>query len=149
MKEAAKSIPRLDATVPDDLRVNGAGNFEVGGPEGDNGLSGKKLVIDAYGPRVPIGGGALSGKDFFKSSAQLALRLGLVRSLTSLIRELDRIGVVPGPYPDPHRGYHPRADLLGFNGDQAVDGFSDHIEHGSPHSIPDANWAPRLVIAQV
>ena len=47
--------------------MNGAGNFEVGGPEGDNGLSGKKLVVDAYGPRVPIGGGALSGKDFFKA----------------------------------------------------------------------------------
>ena len=46
--------------------MNGAGNFAVGGPEGDNGLSGKKLVVDAYGPRVPIGGGALSGKDFFK-----------------------------------------------------------------------------------
>ena len=46
--------------------MNGAGTFEVGGPEGDNGLSGKKLVVDAYGPRVPIGGGALSGKDFFK-----------------------------------------------------------------------------------
>ena len=47
--------------------MNGAGNFEVGGPEGDNGLSGKKLAVDAYGPRVPIGGGALSGKDFFKA----------------------------------------------------------------------------------
>ena len=47
--------------------MNGAGNFEIGGPEGDNGLSGKKLVVDAYGPRVPIGGGALSGKDFFKT----------------------------------------------------------------------------------
>ena len=39
----------------------------MGGPEGDNGLSGKKLVVDAYGPRVPIGGGAWSGKDFFKA----------------------------------------------------------------------------------
>jgi len=46
------------------MTVNGAGAFEVGGPEGDNGLSGKKLVMDAYGPRVPIGGGAWSGKDF-------------------------------------------------------------------------------------
>jgi S-adenosylmethionine synthetase len=47
--------------------VNGAGAFELGGPEGDNGLSGKKLVMDAYGPSVPIGGGAWSGKDFFKA----------------------------------------------------------------------------------
>ncbi len=36
------------------------------GPNGDNGLSGKKLVVDAYGPTVPIGGGAWSGKDLHK-----------------------------------------------------------------------------------
>ena len=67
--------------------MNGAGAFEVGGPEGDNGLSGKKLVMDAYGPRVPIGGGAWSGKDFFKADraggmharrlAKFVVRLGL------------------------------------------------------------------------
>ena len=43
--------------------VNGGGDFDVGGPHGDNGLSGKKLVVDAYGPTIPIGGGAWSGKD--------------------------------------------------------------------------------------
>ena len=60
--------------------LNGAGNFDCGGPNGDNGLSGKKLVIDAYGPRVPIGGGAMSGKDFFKvdrAGAIAARRLAL------------------------------------------------------------------------
>ena len=35
-------------------------------PNGDNGLSGKKLVCDAYGPNIPIGGGAWSGKDLHK-----------------------------------------------------------------------------------
>jgi S-adenosylmethionine synthetase len=40
--------------------------FIAGGPNGDNGLSGKKLVVDAYGPTVPIGGGAWSGKDLNK-----------------------------------------------------------------------------------
>jgi S-adenosylmethionine synthetase len=49
-----------------DIDMNGAGMFVAGGPNGDNGLSGKKLVVDAYGPGVPIGGGAWSGKDFFK-----------------------------------------------------------------------------------
>lgn len=42
---------------------NGAGDFMQGGPNGDNGLSGKKLVVDFYGPNVPIGGGAIFGKD--------------------------------------------------------------------------------------
>ena len=62
----------------DDLALNGAGMFVSGGPNGDNGLSGKKLVVDAYGPTVPIGGGAWSGKDFHKVD-----RLGglLARSL--------------------------------------------------------------------
>ena len=48
------------------VELNGAGMFIAGGPMGDNGLSGKKLVVDAYGPTVPIGGGAWSGKDFHK-----------------------------------------------------------------------------------
>lgn len=46
--------------------LNGAGMFVAGGPNGDNGTTGKKLVMDAYGPTVPIGGGAWSGKDFNK-----------------------------------------------------------------------------------
>jgi len=46
-----------------DWLVNGAGAFEIGGPIGDNGLSGKKLVAQAYGTAVPIGGGATFGKD--------------------------------------------------------------------------------------
>jgi len=58
---AGCELPGLSCALPDELFVNGAGAFEVGGTEGDNGLSGKKLVVDAYGPRVPIGGGAWPG----------------------------------------------------------------------------------------
>jgi len=63
-----------------DWLVNGAGAFEVGGPEGDNGLSGKKLVAQAYGSAVPIGGGATCGKDPRKVDPRgqaLARRLAL------------------------------------------------------------------------
>ena len=62
----AEVFPDLIPDLPEDLSVIGGSSFHVGGPESDNGLSGKKLAIDAYGPHVPIGGGALSGKDFFK-----------------------------------------------------------------------------------
>ncbi|MBK8067101.1 MAG: methionine adenosyltransferase domain-containing protein [Rhodanobacteraceae bacterium] len=89
LQRAAARLPGLSAQLPDQLTVNGAGAFEVGGPEGDNGLSGKKLVVDAYGPRVPIGGGAWSGKDFFKADragamhasrlAKMIVQLGLAR----------------------------------------------------------------------
>ena len=58
----------------DKLLLNGAGEFAIGGPEGDNGLSGKKLVIDHYRPGVPIGGGALAGKDPHKVDKCGALR---------------------------------------------------------------------------
>lgn len=54
--------------------LNGAGDFVQGGPEGDNGLSGKKLCIDFYGPSVPIGGGAIFGKDPHKIDVCGALR---------------------------------------------------------------------------
>ncbi|MCR4661006.1 MAG: methionine adenosyltransferase domain-containing protein [Clostridia bacterium] len=47
----------------DHFYLNGAGDFIQGGPEGDNGLSGKKLCVDFYGPSIPIGGGAIYGKD--------------------------------------------------------------------------------------
>ena len=60
--------------ISDKLILNGAGEFAIGGPEGDNGLSGKKLVIDHYGPGVPIGGGALAGKDPHKVDKCGALR---------------------------------------------------------------------------
>jgi S-adenosylmethionine synthetase len=48
------------------LVINGAGSFAIGGPEGDAGEVGRKIVVDAYGPRVPVGGGAYSGKDATK-----------------------------------------------------------------------------------
>lgn len=47
-----------------DLLVNPNGSLLNGGSDGDNGQTGRKLVMDYYGPRVPLGGGALSGKDF-------------------------------------------------------------------------------------
>ena len=45
------------------LHVNPAGDWEVGGFDADSGLTGRKLAVDNYGPRVPLGGGAFSGKD--------------------------------------------------------------------------------------
>ena len=50
----------------------------------------------------------------FKSFTQLTLRLGLIRGLTSLIRKLDRMSILPGLNPDLHCSYHARANLLGI-----------------------------------
>ena len=43
--------------------VNPTGMFEIGGPHGDSGLTGRKIIVDTYGGRAPHGGGAFSGKD--------------------------------------------------------------------------------------
>ncbi len=56
----------IRAIVPDsDLRIliNPTGRFVVGGPHGDTGLTGRKIIVDTYGGRCPHGGGAFSGKD--------------------------------------------------------------------------------------
>jgi len=45
------------------LHVNPTGRFEIGGPHGDSGLTGRKIIVDTYGGRAPHGGGAFSGKD--------------------------------------------------------------------------------------
>lgn len=53
------------AKLSDDLQlhINPAGDWHVGGFDADTGLTGRKLVVDNYGPQVPIGGGCFSGKD--------------------------------------------------------------------------------------
>jgi S-adenosylmethionine synthetase len=60
-----------------ELIINPNGPLLNGGSDGDNGQTGRKLVMDYYGPRVPIGGGALSGKDLShidRAGAHAALR---------------------------------------------------------------------------
>ncbi|MDP6351922.1 MAG: methionine adenosyltransferase [Alphaproteobacteria bacterium] len=47
----------------DDFYVNPTGRFVIGGPDGDSGLTGRKIIVDTYGGAAPHGGGAFSGKD--------------------------------------------------------------------------------------
>ena len=60
-----KSIPKKFLENFDDreLYVNPTGNFVIGGPDGDTGLTGRKIIVDTYGGAAPHGGGAFSGKD--------------------------------------------------------------------------------------
>jgi len=60
----------IEKVIPAQLRdkklivhVNPTGKFEIGGPHGDTGLTGRKIIVDTYGGRAPHGGGAFSGKD--------------------------------------------------------------------------------------
>ncbi len=62
--------PYVEAIFPEGLitpktqwHVNPTGRFEIGGPDGDAGLTGRKIIVDTYGGAAPHGGGAFSGKD--------------------------------------------------------------------------------------
>lgn len=59
------SIPGsfLEGFDEKDFYVNPTGNFVIGGPDGDCGLTGRKIIVDTYGGAAPHGGGAFSGKD--------------------------------------------------------------------------------------
>jgi S-adenosylmethionine synthetase len=95
-------VPWVDTTgrlEGERLRINGAGHFVWGGPDGDGGLSGKKLVVDHYGPRVPIGGGAICGKDAHQPdrvgalrARQIAVRLARASGLAATVT----LGFLPG-----------------------------------------------------
>ena len=68
LKEYVKGV--VAEVLPGDLlgdetvyHINPTGSFEIGGPDGDAGLTGRKIIVDTYGGAAPHGGGAFSGKD--------------------------------------------------------------------------------------
>ena len=60
-----KSIPEdyLNKLDNNEIYINPTGQFIIGGPDGDTGLTGRKIIVDTYGGAAPHGGGAFSGKD--------------------------------------------------------------------------------------
>lgn len=74
-KYIARNIP--DGWMPEDknILVNPTGRFVIGGPDGDTGLTGRKIIVDNYGGYAPHGGGAFSGKDATKVDRSAAYML--------------------------------------------------------------------------
>jgi S-adenosylmethionine synthetase len=58
-----KALPKSWITKDTVWHVNPTGKFHIGGPDGDAGLTGRKIIVDTYGGAAPHGGGAFSGKD--------------------------------------------------------------------------------------
>ncbi len=72
--------PLIDGKVGDVWMKNPNGKWKIGGFAADAGLTGRKIVVDAYGPRVQVGGGAFSGKDATKvdrSAAYMARKIAV------------------------------------------------------------------------
>lgn len=63
-KHVVPAVIPSDMIGPDTVfHINPTGKFEIGGPHGDTGLTGRKIIVDTYGGKAPHGGGAFSGKD--------------------------------------------------------------------------------------
>ena len=61
-----KAIPSNILPHKNNILINPTGRFVIGGPDGDTGLTGRKIIVDTYGGSAPHGGGAFSGKDYTK-----------------------------------------------------------------------------------
>jgi S-adenosylmethionine synthetase len=96
----SRRVPGFDARVPEAMAVNAAGAPHEGGPGHQSGQSGQRLVIDTYGPRVPCGGAALCGKDFYtaeRAGTLMARRLAKAAVRTGVARECQAtLAFVPG-----------------------------------------------------
>ncbi|MCW2393684.1 MULTISPECIES: methionine adenosyltransferase [unclassified Sphingobium] len=62
-KVVADVLPAALLSAETEYHINPTGSFEIGGPDGDAGLTGRKIIVDTYGGAAPHGGGAFSGKD--------------------------------------------------------------------------------------
>ncbi|MDQ0249232.1 S-adenosylmethionine synthetase [Sphingomonas kyeonggiensis] len=62
-KVVADVIPAALLSDATEYHINPTGSFEIGGPDGDAGVTGRKIIVDTYGGAAPHGGGAFSGKD--------------------------------------------------------------------------------------
>ena len=100
-----KVLPKKMLTAKTEFLINPTGRFVVGGPQGDTGLTGRKIIVDTYGGMGRHGGGAFSGKDPSKVDRSAAymgrwvakniVAAGLAAQLRSAIRLRHRPSASP------------------------------------------------------
>ena len=145
----ARGLAGISSLPLENLILNGMGDFIVGGPEGDNGLSGKKLAVDFYGPEIPIGGGAICGKDPHKVDVAGAFRarelarrlLGRARTLAAPQRDgAPGVCALPGWQAVTVRlGWTPGDAAPAFREAESVDSLG--LTHPIPASaLPPEDW---------
>ena len=72
VKKVVADILPANLLLETEYHINPTGSFEIGGPDGDAGLTGRKIIVDTYGGAAPHGGGAFSGKDPTKGDRSAA-----------------------------------------------------------------------------
>lgn len=131
-----KSLPEGWMCAEEKFLVNPTGNFVIGGPDGDTGLTGRKIIVDTYGGAAPHGGGAFSGKDPTKvdrSAAYMARYLaknivaaGLAKKCTIQLAYAIGISKPLSVYVDNHK--------TGVAGEEVVKVINDLVDL-SPRGI--------------
>jgi|TARA_R100000455_G_scaffold30504_1_gene21672 S-adenosylmethionine synthetase len=130
----------------DEFYVNPTGNFVIGGPDGDAGLTGRKIIVDTYGGAAPHGGGAFSGKDPTKvdrSAAYVARYLaknvvasGLARKCTIQLSYAIGVSKPLSVYVDLHGTGQVAEEVLEKALPQMVDlsprGIREHLQLNRP-----------------
>ena len=105
---------KLAELIGDDyiLHVNPTGKFVIGGPHGDTGLTGRKIIVDTYGGRGAHGGGAFSGKDSSNAARHIAKNLVAAGVADEVLVELSYAIGIAEPlsiYVDTYRSPRPKA----------------------------------------
>lgn len=140
-----KSLPQGWMCKEEKFLVNPTGKFVIGGPDGDTGLTGRKIIVDTYGGAAPHGGGAFSGKDPTKvdrSAAYMARYLaknvvaaGLAQRCTIQISYAIGVSKPLSLYVNNHKSGVPGEDLVKII-DELVDltprGIRNHLSLNRP-----------------
>ena len=81
-----ETIPKnfMEGFDEKEFYVNPTGNFVIGGPDGDCGLTGRKIIVDTYGGAAPHGGGAFSGKIQQRLIDQQLMQQDILQKILSL-----------------------------------------------------------------
>jgi S-adenosylmethionine synthetase len=109
------------------LHINPAGDWSVSGFDADSGLSGRKIVIDNYGPRVPVGGGSFSGKDATKVDRSAAYKARQVA--VRLLKERDAHEVLV-------RVAYAIGEVYPIEVSAHIDGLYENLQHLREEFVP-------------
>ena len=136
--------------VTKDLQIfaNPCGEWNIGGFDADTGLTGRKIICDAYGPQVPVGGGAYSGKDGTKvdrSGAYMARKIAVDAArkvggevLVKIAYAIGKKEPVMVSVVRPHSHDAIRFDVSGY--DLSPGGIIDRLELRKPQFEKTAEW---------